>query len=118
MGGLLPYALLAPRWRSPPMGLVFILGSLFHLFPQSQLLYTLDMSTNAVLFVLGATQSAYGKYFCLFAALMFWYNHHNSNKKSSVEINLRHVVLVQWIGLLAFYALYREKKCNKYFFVC
>ena len=114
--GLTPFAGFAPLWRSPPMAVIFLLGSAFHTFPTSNFLFALDTCTNVSLVAVGTTQHEHIKFVMLVMAIMFLYNRRFD--RDDPWVNARHVVSVQWMGFIAFYMLYRADPCNPYFFAC
>ena len=55
-GGLIPFLVMAPIYKSPAMFIVFIFGCLFHRYPKSRALYLLDTGTNASLLLYACCQ--------------------------------------------------------------
>ena len=53
MGGLIPFLVMSSMYKSPPMLMIFIFGCLFHMYPQSRVLYILDTGTNSSLLLWG-----------------------------------------------------------------
>ena len=121
MFGLIPYGILAPLYRSPAMFVIFALGCLFHKYPDSRTLYIIDTAHNTGCLLVGAQQGRAVFYPCAFALGFFPINslvfpNPTNNKRWE---NVRHILLVQWVGVCAFHILYNHRRCdNKYAFIC
>lgn len=118
--GLLPFALMAPYFRSPPMVVIFILGVIFHINPENKILFIIDTTTNTYFFIIGAIQCPDIVTINVFVITVFVLNGYllKSKKHSELFCNVIHTVFIQWVGIYAFYHLWRLDPCNKYFFIC
>lgn len=115
LAGLAPFGLLAPVLRSPALAIVFVQGVAFHTNPGSNLLFTLDTTTNATLLAIGSTQHPHIPPLVAVCALAFAYNLQYGRDDRWADA--RHVVFVQWVALLAIYVLWRHDPSNPYFFL-
>ena len=71
MGGLIPFLVMSPIYKSPPMLIIFIFGCLFHRNPNSRVLYLLDTWTNTTLLLYGACQTRKVALLVLFALTFY-----------------------------------------------
>lgn len=119
MTGLVPYIWGAYMYKSPPMLLIFILGTLFHSYPNSKTLYVIDSAANATLLLYGTTQNTKTSIVCSFVLIFYTMNSiifpAKYNRKWE---NIRHVIFVQIMGAYSFYELHEYQQCKKYFFIC
>jgi len=120
MGGLIPFLVMSPIYKSPPMLIIFIFGCLFHRNPNSRVLYLLDTWTNTTLLLLGACQTRKVALLVLFALTFYPINSlvFPAPPEKKIWENIRHIVFVQWVGVYAFYELKKIDPCNEYFFIC
>jgi hypothetical protein len=120
MLGLIPFGILGPLYRSPTMFMIFVLGCLFHKFPDSRALYIIDTAHNTSWFLWGTIQERQIRHLSAFALAFFPLNsivfpNPPNNKRWE---NIRHIIFVQWVGVYAFHVLYNSPNCNRYAFIC
>ena len=119
MTGLVPYILGAYMYKSPPMFLIFILGTLFHRYPNSKTLYFLDSAANTTLLLIGTTQNTKTSIVCSFVIVFYTLNTMIFPTKYNRKWeNIRHVIFVQIMGAYSFYELREYQQCKKYVFIC
>ncbi len=120
MGGLIPFLVMSSMYKSPPMLMIFIFGCLFHMYPQSRVLYLLDTGTNTSILLWGTCQSRKVACLGLFALAAYPINSlifpAPPNKK--LWENIRHIVFIQWVGAYAFCELKKIDPCKEYVFIC
>ena len=119
-GGLIPFLVMAPIYKSPAMFIVFIFGCLFHRYPKSRALYLLDTGTNASLLLYACCQDMPVRRVGLFVLTFYPINSLVFPETPDKKLweNLRHIVFVQWVGVYTFYELRKYQPCNEYIFIC
>ena len=119
-GGLIPFLVMAPIYKSPPMFIIFIFGCLFHRYPKSRALYLLDTGTNTSLLLYACCQDMPIRRIGLFALTFYPINSivFPAPPDKKLWENIRHIVFVQWVGVYTFYEVRKYQPCKQYIFIC
>lgn len=107
-------------WDSTIMLYVCLIGILFHSMPHNNFLHLLDLSSNTFFSIKASLQNRQIFILSILSLIIYCLNTSVYNPKHKLDIyyNLRHVFLVQFLGLYGYYLLYKQDMCNSFFFNC
>lgn len=115
--GLFPFLIYSVCYKSHGSFIIYVNGIFFHMFPNNKILYTIDFSTNAFLFMYSTLKYSFVFKYMMFSFIFFLLNlYYFKNNKYICEIN--HVVFVQYIGLYALSRVHEVNKCFPLLFYC
>jgi hypothetical protein len=118
--GAIPIGIFGYIWRSHTMLLSSFIGVIFHIHPNNNTLKYMDLAMNSC-FSLRATLYDYKiMLLAIFSGICYIlnsrvYNIYNTNK---TLCNIRHVLLVQLVGVYGYYLLRCHKPCIDFYFDC
>ena len=115
--GLIPFFVLSFVYHSHGMMIIAMNGILFHTFPKNRVLYFIDFSTNAYLYIRSAINFLFIFKYALSSLVVFLLNNHFC-KNNKILCEIIHVLFVQWISLYAITSVYYEDKCFPVLFLC
>jgi len=118
--GALPFGIFGYIWISYAMMFTSFIGVIFHMHPNNNKLKYMDLAINSCFSINASVYHYKIMSLVIFSAICYIlnnreYNNDNTNKTLS---NIRHVLLVQLVGLYGYYLLYKHESCIEFYFVC
>ena len=99
---------------------VSLIGYIFHANPHNKVIKYIDLSVNVSLCVCAMFIERKTIIPALFSGICYVYNNiiYRPVYIDGIVYNLKHVFLIQFVGVYGYYLLYKYEPCLELFFIC
>lgn len=118
--GLIPCTIFGYLWKSKIMLFVSLLGYIFHTNPHNKVIKYIDLSVNVSICVCAMVIERKIIIPAVFSGICYVYNNiiYRPVYIDGIVYNLKHVFLIQFVGVYGYYLLYNHDPCLEFFFIC
>lgn len=120
LAGVIPITVFGYLWKSKIMLFVSLIGYIFHANPHNKVIKYIDLSVNVSLCVCAMFIERKTIIPALFSGICYVYNNiiYRPVYIHGIVYNLKHVFLIQFVGVYGYYLLYKYEPCLELFFIC